>query len=547
MIRYAAALPLVCALGLLVAAPVPAAAKTFVFCSEGNPEAMNPQLAITGTAMDATRPMFDTLVEFEPGTTQLRPALAESWTVSADGREIVFHLRPGVAFHDSDIFQPTRTLEAADVVFSIERQWRSDHPFHAVSTPRFDYFQDAGMPELLESVEAVDPLTVRIRLRDANAPFLANFTMPFLSILSAEYADTLQRRGTPAEIDTKPIGTGPFRFVDFRPDVLVRYRVFDRSWRGPQAIDTLVFSITPTASARLAKLASGECHASAYPDAEDMRAIRANPELKLYESPAYNVGYMAINTSRPPFNDRRVRQALNYAIDKRAIIDAVYGAGGVEAVNPLPPANWAYDETAKGYPYDPERARQLLREAGLEKGFDVDLWYTPVSRPYNPNGIRVYDMISADLEKLGIRTYPRTAEWNSYRSVMQDGNVPLALYGWTGDNGDPDNFMTTLLSCDTARIGGNNIARWCDKRFDDLVRRARTGADPEIRRELYVEAERIFRDEAPWVPIAHSVFAVGARREVRNFVMDPLGYHNFTGVDLAGSTDAAAGRNRTAP
>jgi dipeptide transport system substrate-binding protein len=546
MIRHRILLSIAGLLALL--APAPAAqAKTLVFCLEGNPEAINPQLAITGTAMDAAKPMFDTLVEFVPGTTDVRPALARSWTVSPDGREIVFSLREGVEFQDNDIFQPTRTLQAADIVFSIERQWKSDHPFHSVSTPRFDYFQDAGMSDLLESVEAVDPLTVRIRLREANAPFFANFTMPFLSILSAEYADMLLRRGTPGLIDTKPIGTGAWRFVDFQPDVLLRYRAFERTWRGRQPIDTLVFSITPTASARLAKLASGECHVSAYPDADSIRAIRANPDLKLYQSPAYNVGYLAINTTRAPFNDKRVRQALNYAIDKRAILAAVYGAEGIEAVNPLPPANWAYDETAEGYAYDVDRARALLREAGLETGFDVDLWYTPVSRPYNPNGIRVYDMIAADLSKLGIRTYPRTAEWTAYRSVMQDGNVPLALYGWNGDNGDPDNFMTTLLSCDAARIGGNNIARWCDKRFNDLVRRARTEADPELRRTLYIEAERIFREEAPWVPIAHSVFSVAARQEVRNFTMAALGFHNFIGVDLAGGIDAAAGRNRTAP
>jgi dipeptide transport system substrate-binding protein len=546
MIRHRILLSIAGLLALL--APAPAAqAKTLVFCLEGNPEAINPQLAITGTAMDAAKPMFDTLVEFVPGTTDVRPALARSWTVSPDGREIVFSLREGVEFQDNDIFQPTRTLQAADIVFSIERQWKSDHPFHSVSTPRFDYFQDAGMSDLLESVEAVDPLTVRIRLREANAPFFANFTMPFLSILSAEYADMLLRRGTPGLIDTKPIGTGAWRFVDFQPDVLLRYRAFERTWRGRQPIDTLVFSITPTASARLAKLASGECHVSAYPDADSIRAIRANPDLKLYQSPAYNVGYLAINTTRAPFNDKRVRQALNYAIDKRAILAAVYGAEGIEAVNPLPPANWAYDETAESYAYDVDRARALLREAGLETGFDVDLWYTPVSRPYNPNGIRVYDMIAADLSKLGIRTYPRTAEWTAYRSVMQDGNVPLALYGWNGDNGDPDNFMTTLLSCDAARIGGNNIARWCDKRFNDLVRRARTEADPELRRTLYIEAERIFREEAPWVPIAHSVFSVAARQEVRNFTMAALGFHNFIGVDLAGGIDAAAGRNRTAP
>ncbi|WP_062206034.1 ABC transporter substrate-binding protein [Aureimonas sp. AU12] len=513
--------------------PATAAAKTFVFCSESNPEAINPQLAITGTAMDAARPMFETLVEFKPGTTEIQPALATAWEISPDGRDYTFHLRQGVAFHANDEFTPTRPLTAADVVFSIERQWRADNPFHTVSGPRFDYFADAGFSDLLEAVEAPDPHTVRIRLRRAEAPFLANLTMPFLSILSAEYAEAMLRRGTPDHIDIRPIGTGPFQLVDFRPNVMVRYRAFEHSWRGRQPIDTLVFSITPTASARLTKLSSGECHMSAYPSAEDIRAIRAHPALKLYEKPAFNIGYLAINTTRPPFDDPRVRRALNLAIDRPAILAAIYGDSAVPAVNPLPPTLWAYDETAEPDPYDLPRARALMREAGFEDGLDVDLWYLPVSRPYNPDGAGVYAMIAADLEKLGIRTYPRTADWNTYRQIMQDGNVTLALYGWTGDNGDPDNFMNTLLGCAAARIGGNNIARWCDPEFDRRIREAQTVSDIAVRRRLYVEAQRIFRQASPWVPIAHSVFAVGARREVRNFVVDPLGYHNFAGVDLA--------------
>jgi dipeptide transport system substrate-binding protein len=524
--RLAAAL-LVC-LGLAA----PAAAKTLVFCSEGNPETLNPQLAVTGTAMDAAHPIFNNLVEYQIGTTNIRPSLAESWTISPDGRDYTFKLRRGVRFHSNAVFKPTRDFNADDVVFSLMRQWKEDHPFHATSGGGFDYFQDMGMADLLESIEALDPNTVRIRLTRAEAPFLADLAMPFNAILSAEYADTLTRLGKKELLDTQPIGTGPFVFASFRKDVAVRYRAFPDYWRGRQQMDTLVFSITPTPAARLAKLKAGECHISAFPTPDDAEEIRADPTLRLYTAEGLNIGYLAMNTSRPPFNDLRVRRAIGMAIDRASILAGVYGATGVEATNPVPPTLWAYDPSTPPFRYDPAEAHRLLEEAGLTKGLSVDLWYLPVNRPYNPNGKRVAEMIQADLAKLGIRLELKTAEWNEYRRIMQGGDFTLALYGWTADIGDPDNFLHTLLGCLAARVGGNNVARWCNKDFNDLVTEAKVNSDIAERKRLYAKAQAIFHEQMPWVPIAHANFMVATRAEVRGFTIDPLGYHVVENVDL---------------
>ena len=513
-------------------AAAPAAAKTLVFCSEGSPETVSPPLAITGTAMDAARPMFNNLVEFAPGTTDLKPALAESWTISEDGREYLFKLRPGVRFHSNAWFKPSRTLDADDVVFTLMRQWKTDNPFHDVGGGRFDYFLDMGMPELLASVDAPDKMTVRIRLTRPEAPFLADLALPFNAILSAEYADAMLKAGTPERVDTDPIGTGPFSFAGFRKDVTIRYRAFDDYWRGRPKIDTLVFSITPTAAARLTKLKAGECHVMAFPSPADAASIANDPRLNLLKLKGFNVGYLAINTTKPPFDDVRVRRALNLAIDKQAIVSAIFDGTGAPAKNPLPPTLWAYNDAVEPNPYDPAEAKRLFAEAGITGGLSVDLWYLPVSRPYNPNGRRMAEMIAADLEPLGVRLQLKTADWHMYRQKLQGGETTLSLYGWTGDNGDPDNFMHTLLSCTAARIGGNNIARWCDRGFDDLVTAAKVDPDHASRKKLYDEAQTIFHDDAPWVPIAHSIFMVAVRAEVKNFVMDPLGYHKFESVDL---------------
>lgn len=511
---------------------IAASATTLVYCSEGSPESISPHLITTTTGMNAARPIFDYLVDVERGTTELIPSLARAWTISDDGLVYTFKLRENVAFHTTRRFTPTRPMNADDVLFSFHRQLDKNHPFHKVSGGSYPYFDDTGMPDLLKSVEKVDDLTVRMVLTRPDATFLANLALPLSGIMSAEYADSLLAAGHPELIDTEPVGTGYFSFVDLTPDVAIRYRAFDKHWRGPPAVDTLVFSITPNASVRFTKLTVGECHIMAFPDPADIAAIAANPDLDLLQQEGYNVGYLAMNVTKPPFNDVRVRRAVAMAIDKKTIIDTVYRGSGVAAVNPLPPASWAYNETIEDYPYDPEAAWTLLEEAGYGEGFDTDLWYIPVSRPYSPNGKRIAEMIAADLERVGIRVTLFTKDWGDYRAGLQDGDHTMALYGWTGDNPDPDNFLNILLGCRSAIKGGNNIAKWCDPRYDALVTKATLVTDPAARAALYREAQVIAHEEAPWVPIAHSVVFMAKRRNVENYVMDPLDRHLFGEVRL---------------
>jgi dipeptide transport system substrate-binding protein len=506
-----------------------AEAKTLVFCSEGNPEAISPQLTTTTTGMNATRPVFNNLVEFKNGTTAIEPALAESWTVSDDGMEYIFRLRRGVKFHSNARFKPTRDMNADDVLFSLMRQWKEDHPY---SNADFVYFNDMGMKELLKSIDKIDDYTVRIRLTRPNAPFLADMAMDFNAILSAEYADSLLKAGTPEKLDTEPVGTGPFSFVSFQKDVVLRYRAFDQYWGGRQPIDTLVFSITPNPAVRLTKLKAGECHVMAFPNPGDAQRIAEDPDLTLITQEGLNIGYMSMLTTRPPFDDVRVRRAVNLAVDKAAIVEAVYGKAGVPAKNPIPPTLWSYNDAIKDYPYDPAEAQRLLVEAGLPGGFETELWYMPVSRPYTPDGKRVAEMIQTDLSKIGIRLRLVTDEWSAYREKLQAGMAPMALFGWTSDNGDPDNFLHVLLGCPAAREGGSNVAKWCDASYDELVTRAKRTISQEERASLYAKAQEIFKREAPWLPIAHSVVMMGIRKDVTGFKIDPVGRHLFTGVDL---------------
>ena len=507
-------------------------AKTLVYCSEGSPENFNPMINTTGTTFDATRPVYDRLVAFKPGTTDLAPALAESWDIAPDGKAVTLHLRHGVRWHSNAAFKPTRDFNAEDVLFSFNRQGREDSPFHKVSGGSYDYYGDMGFPTLITALDAIDPYTVRFTLSEPQAPFLADLAMDFASIQSAEYADTLLKAGKPEQIDQAPIGTGPFSFLAYQRDATIRYRRFDGYW-GPKAkLDGLVFSINKDPAVRLAKLRAGECQVMAYPSPADLPGIKDDPRLALQQLPGLNVGFLAFNATRKPFDDRRVRQALSMAIDKEAILHAVYQGAGEPAKTLLPPTMWSYDDAVQDYPHDPQAAKKLLAEAGFPDGFETDLWAMPVQRPYNPDARRVAELMQADLAKVGVRARVVSYEWGEYRKRLQAGEAPMAEMGWTGDNGDPDNFFTPNASCAAARMGGGSVSKWCNKAFDALIQQAARLPDQAARAVLYQQAQVLMHDEAPFFLIAHSVTFQPLRREVTGFVMSPLGVHSFDQVDL---------------
>jgi len=520
------------ALGLILAASVSAAeAKTLVFCSEGSPEGFNPSLYTAGTTFDASsRQIFNKLVEFTTGTTNIEPGLAESWEVSDDGLEYTFHLRRGVKWQTTENFTPTRDFNADDVIFSFMRQWDENHPYHGVSGGAYEYFNAMSMPDLIKDIVKVDDYTVKFVLNRPEAPMIANLAMDFASIQSAEYADKMTEAGTPEKVDLEPVGTGPFQLVAYQKDAVIRYKAHPDYWRGKADIDNLIFAITPDASVRYQKLKAGECHVMPYPNPADLEAMEADPDINLMQQEGLNVGYLAYNTQQAPFDNPAVRKALNMAINKEAIIDGVFQGAGKVAKNPIPPTIWSYNETTVDDAYNPDAAKALLDEAGVTN-LKTKIWAMPVQRPYNPNARRMAELIQNDWSKVGVEAEIVSYEWGEYlersKDVNRDGAV---LLGWTGDNGDPDNFLAVLLGCDA--VGGANRAQWCHQPFEDLIQQAKVVSDNDKRAELYKQAQLIFKEQAPWATIAHSVVFKPVRNEVKNFKIDPFGGHVFYGVDI---------------
>lgn len=506
--------------------------KTLVYCSEGSPAGFDPAQYTTGTDFTAnTFTVFNRLVEFERGGTKVEPGLAESWDVSADGKVYTFHLRHGVKFQTTAYFKPSREFDADDVIFTFERMLDPNQPFRKAYSVQFPYFTDMGLDKLITKIEKVDPYTVRFTLKEVNAPFIQNLAMEYASIQSAEYADQLLKAGKAADINQKPVGTGPFIFRSYTKDATIRFDGNPDYWKsGAVKISKLIFSITPDAGVRVQKLKRNECQVMSYPRPADVATLKNDPNIAMPSQAGFNLGYLSYNVQKPPLDKLEVRQALDMAINKKAIIESVYQGAGQAATNPMPPTQWSYDKNLKSAAFDTAKAKELLAKAGFANGFDIDLWAMPVQRPYNPNARLMAEMIQADWAKIGVKAKIVTYEWGEYIKRAHAGEDQALMIGWTGDNGDPDNWLGTLLGCEA--VNGNNFSKWCYKPFDDLIQKARVTNAQDARTKLYTQAQEIFAQQLPFSPIAHSTIYQPTTKNVVDMRIEPLGFLRFDGVSV---------------
>lgn len=504
-----------------------AQANVFVYCSEGSPTAFNPQVTTDGTSNNASgHPLYNRLVKFRYGSTEVIPDLASKYDVSKDGLTYTFYLRKDVVFHTTPYFTPSRNFNADDVLFSFQRQMDENHPYHKIGGGSYEYFSGMGMDKLIQKVEKIDDYTVKFHLSHPEAPFLANLAMTFASILSKEYADQLVKQSKMADIDHKPIGTGPFIFHKYVKDTLIRFKRNDLFYGEKPDIERLIFNITPDPTIRYQKLKTGECHFIAEPSPQDIKSMKQNPDIQVMEEAGLNVGYLAMNTQKAPLNQLKVRKAISHALNREAYIEAIYMGNAQVAKSPLPPSIWGYDPNLKTIEYNPKIAQKLLKEAKVKTPLKLKLWTLPISRPYNPNGKKMGEMMQADLKKIGIEVELVTYDWPTYLARARKGEHDLIQLGWTGDNGDPDNFLNVLLGCQSVGAG-SNTARWCHKEFNQLLQKARQITDRSERTKLYHRALAIYKRESPWVSLAHATVFRAMHKSIQNYKIDPFGSDNF--------------------
>jgi ABC-type transport system substrate-binding protein len=510
----------------LLAGVCSAAPKPLVYCADASPEGFDPSLWDSTSTSNVTTQIFQGLLNFKRGGSELVGDLASSWTVSSDAKTFTFQLRKGVKFHSTPYFTPTREFNADDVMFTFRRLIDAKQPFNIAFPATFVYPQSLGLAEMIASIERVGDHEVRFVLHRANVNFLSYFAASFAAVHSAEYAGKLLDQGRASAINNQPIGTGPYRFKSYRKDDVLRLQAHPDYWRGVQPTQALVYAISREANVRVQKLARGECHVTSPIRDVDITALSGHPQINIQKIQALNISYLSFNMKRPPTDKREVREALDIAVDRNALFKVLFPRGdALQAVSAFPPAVPGFDKSLRNE-FDPERAKKLLTAAGFANGLEIDLWALPISRPTNPNGQLMAQMIQADWAKIGVKARIVTYEWGEYLKRANSGEHHIYMSGWSTDVAAADEFLTPNLTCAASKGG----IKFCNKEFDALVNNARAEIDDNKRNALFVQAQQIFKRERPWITMAHSSVYIPMRKDVLGFVMAPNGSVDFAGV-----------------
>ena len=512
-------------------------ARPFTFVMSSDAAALDPWNVVDDNSLQVTQQIFEPLVTYDPRTFDVRPNLALSWQVSSDKKQWTFKLRDGVKFHDGTDFNSDA------VVFNFDRARRTDFKYrnsHPVADD-YDYYQSmwGGLDgdSLITKVEAFDKLTVRFVTKTAFGPFLATLAMATFAIVS------------PASIKADPdgwmlptsgsaAGTGPFMFTPgswHKDDEILLARnpnYWMRDEKGvrlPYLSRVLIRSI-PEPGFRLAALRGGQVHAIRDFAPTDMPTLKNELRINLLDRALNNVGYLRFNTTTPPLDNPDVRKAIAMAIDRQAMVSTVYAGFAAPATQFLPPGILGYDDGTRAFqPYDPDEARRQLALARASD-FRLELWYMPVARPYFPDPRRVAELIASDLRKIGITVLLNTtSDFAAYRDRFKRNAFQAWLYGWTGDNGDPDNFLCVFF-CNTTQNG-----RWDDasaERTVQLLHDASSETEPLKRADLYRQASRILQRAVPAIPLVHADVPVAVSKIVSGYVPHPKGSEVFTFVQL---------------
>ncbi|MCI1695456.1 ABC transporter substrate-binding protein [Aneurinibacillus aneurinilyticus] len=503
---------------------------TLLFARGGDSTTLDPQNSTEGETTRVTDNIFDTLVQYKKDSTEVEPALATQWESSPDGKIWTFTLRENVKFHDGTEF------DANSVKFNFDRMLDKSNEYHVGGN--FDYVISQftafkGEPgAVIKEVKVLDKNKIQFILNVPQAPFLANIAMPFFAIESPEAIKKHKDK-----IGQHPVGTGPYKFVEggWKPNDTITLEKNKEYWKGEPILDKIIFKVIPDNTARLTALKSGEVDLIDGMNPSDAAIVESDKNLTLYERPSMNVGYLSFNTEKKPFDNPKVRQALAMAVDKRGLVDAFFAKRGQPATNALPPSIWGYNKEleAKDYKYDLEKAKQLLAEAGYPNGFETDLWAMPVSRPYMPQPQKIAESIQADFAKIGVKTKLVSMEWGTYLKKTKNGEHTMALLGWTGDNGDPDNFLYVLLDKDNAKPpAAQNISLYKNEKVHELLIKAQTTPDQKVREDLYKQAQEIILNDAPMVPFVHSTPVLASSSKVKGYVPHATGSEKLNDVSI---------------
>lgn len=495
--------------------------KKLVIGRANDSVSMDPSSTTEMDSFKVTVNIFETLVKCEKEGNQIVPCLAESWRSSEDGLNWVFKLRQGIKFHDDTDFN------AYAVVFNFYRWMYEDNQYHSGQFSYWNYIF-GGFPGLVKSVTALSNYSVEIKLNKPYAPFLNALAMPSFGIASP---DAIKKHN--GNMHEHPVGTGPFVFEKWDHNKRVVLHRNDKYWNGPVKLSEVEFRVIPSNKDRLEELKQGTVHIADYLSPNDIEDIKYDPNLYLYLRPSFNIGYIAMNNDKFPFNKREVRVAINHAINKEKLINDVFNNMAKPATTLIPPSLWGYNENLEPFEYDPEKARSLLAAAGFPNGFKTTLWVMDAAREYFPKPLETAQFIRENLKEVNIDLEIKVFDWNKYLTKIHNGEHEIALIGWTGDFIDPDNFLYTMLSSENAKPGlAGNYSFYKSKEADELLVQARQTTNIVFRRSIYRRLQEIVNYDSPSVPLVHTMPVLAARLSVKGYKPHMTGIESFEDVDI---------------
>jgi len=487
---------------------------------------LDPSHETDGLSLNVTSEVFENLVRFKPGTFDVVPGIAESWSSSPDGKSWIFKLKTGLKFTDGT------PLDAEAVKFNFNRWRLTKDPNHGTFGYPYWASQFAGFDQksVVSDVEAPAADRVTMRLKTPFGPFLRNLAMPSFAIGSPAAI-----KNDPQAFGLRPIASGPYAVAEWIKDDRIALSA-NPAWDGGKvAYQTVIVRDIPDQSTAVLSMKKGDIDILVDPRPDDARDLAQQKGITLYRQPSNNVTYLSMNMEKKPFDNLYVRRAIAYAIDKAAIAKSFYALGAQVADNWTPPGMLGENKSVKAYPRDIATAKNLLAQAGLAAGFATQLYYPTSPRPYMPEPQRMAEAIQADLREIGVNVTLQPLEFAVFLSKVRNGEHPMMLIGWTGDNGDPDNFMYDLLDQDSAvKPNAQNYSFWRDPAFHKLMLAGQQTLDEKRRAAIYQQANALIHDQVPAIPIVHSVVSFAAKSSIGGVVARPDSILNFELMHAAG-------------
>ena len=488
---------------------------------------LDPSHATDGLSLNTTNEVMQNLVAFKPGSFDVVGDVAKKWSVSADGKTWTFDLEPGLVFSDGTL------LDANAVKFNFDRWRLTSHPAHGNFAYSYYVVTFGGLPGAIADVAAPSPTRVVIRLNKPLGPFLRDVAEQAFA-LGSPRAITAD----PKAFELKPVGSGPYVLADWQRDDHITL-VANPRWRGAKpGYPTVIIRDIPDQATSVLSIQKGDIDILTDPRPDDAKTLAKQSGISVVHQPSNNVSYVAMEVEKKPFGDVRVRRAVAYAIDATTMSRSLYSSGATVAANWTPPGMLGENPSVAAYPHDVAKAKALLAQAGYPQGFTSTLMYSTAPRPYLPEPQRVAETIQANLAEAGIIVTLQPYEWGVYLDKIRHGQHEMCLIGWTGDNGDPDNFFYPLLDQDAAHKDGSaqNYSFWRDPAFHRLMLAGQATIDDAKRKAVYQQANAMVHDQVPAVSLVHTTVPIVLKSGLRGFVPSPNTSYHFNRIQPPAGT-----------